>query len=234
MHDDVRHLSDFDLCHQCMEGDVAALAELRTLASGTAIAYLVNAGAEPAEGKDLVERLWADLLAVPVEGRSRMAHYNGRCAFQTWFNTVALNKLITKKRKQARWQKLIPARIDGGPDGEVTLPPGTMADPLSDEADSAALIELMRDALDHAFRTCDPEDFVLLQLSHCDELLGRELAVMFGCHPSGITRRLEKAQKHISAETIWKIRQRDPWLELRWEDFLELCRTATPASFGLD
>ena len=234
MHDEVLHLRDFDLCHQCVEGSNVAISELRERSSGAATAYLIKAGAEPAEGKDLVESLWADLLAPPVDGLPRMVHYNGRCAFQTWFNTVALNKLITKKRKQTCWKKLFPVRLDGGMDAEAKLPPGTMTDPDSEEADRVLLIQIMREAVDHAFRTCDPEDFVLLQLSHLDGLLGKELAVLFDCDPSGITRRLKKAQAHISAETLWKIRQVDPWLDLRWEDFVELCRTATPASFGLD
>jgi len=235
VHADVDHLSDFDLCHQCMEGDPRAIETLRRRSSGHATAYLVHAGGAPDEARELVERLWADLLAPPAEGLPRMSHYHGRCAFQTWFNTVALNKLITKKRKQARWQKLFPVSIDSGRDGETPLlPPGGLAESDATEPDQALLLELLRDAIEHALRNCDPEDFVLLQLSHLDGLLGKELAVIFGCAPSGISRRLEKAQAHIAAETLWKIRQQDPWLELRWEDFVTLCRTATPAALGLD
>ena len=75
---------------------------------------------------------------------------------------------------------------------------------------------------------------MLLQLKHCDGLRGAELGKMFGCDESVISRRLDKAQERIAAMTLWKIRQTDPWLELKWTDFLELCRSATPSCFGLD
>ena len=89
----------------------------------------------------------------------------------------------------------------------------------------------MRTAVESAFLNCDAEDFVLLQLAHCDELKLRELAVMFRCDNGTISRRLERAQQGINAATMARVKARDPWLELRWEDFVELCHSASPAFF---
>ena len=30
------------------------------------------------------------------------------------------------------------------------------------------------------------------------------------------------------------VRAKDPWLDLKWDDFMDLCRVATPACFGTE
>jgi transcriptional regulator with XRE-family HTH domain len=74
---------------------------------------------------------------------------------------------------------------------------------------------------------------VLLQLEHCDQLEREDLARMFGCSKPTISRLLHRASAEIEKRTLGYLREHDPWLELKWDDFVELCRTATPACFGL-
>jgi RNA polymerase sigma factor (sigma-70 family) len=234
---DSRNLSDFQLCHECLEGKVSAIAQLQKEYGPVTISYLVGAGARPSEASEVVNSLWADLLAPVGDRLPRLGRYDGSCALQTWLNTVALNRLLTRKRTEQRWDRLIPAHVGGnGADGEGEdeLPRGWRTDVDDSEPGEAPLIEIMRVAVETAFLTCEPEDFVLLQLKHCDGLLGAELGLMFGCDASVISRRIDKAENHIAAATLWQVRQTDPWLELKWTDFVELCRTATPACFGLD
>jgi hypothetical protein len=92
----------------------------------------------------------------------------------------------------------------------------------------------MRGAVETAFQKCDAEDFVLVQLAHANGLLGRELAVMYSCSEAKISRDLERARRSISAATLDYVREQDPWLELQWEDFLELCSVVSPACFGVE
>ncbi len=199
--------------------------------------YLIGAGAAPQEATEVVGSLWADLLAWVGERPPRLRRYDGSCALQTWLNTVALNRLLTIKRKDRRWDKLIPERVgvqrEDERGGENELPPGSRIEFDDDEPVEAPLIEIMRTAVETAFLSCEPEDFVLLQLKHCDGLLGAELGRMFGCHESVISRRIDKAEATIATTTLQSVRQRDPWIELKWPDFMELCRSATPACFGL-
>jgi RNA polymerase sigma factor (sigma-70 family) len=185
-----------------------------------------------------VDSLWADLLA-PVGNRPpRLLHYDGSCALQTWLNTVALNELLTVKRTEKRRKRLIDPNFDSYDEkressaGEPSAAPH--AEPESLEFREAPLVKIMHVAVETAFLSCEPEDFVLLQLKHCDGLRGTELARMFGCNESMISRRLDEAQERIAAVTLEKVRETDEWLDLKWEDFVELCRTATPACFGLD
>jgi RNA polymerase sigma factor (sigma-70 family) len=227
-----RHLSDFQLCHQCLDGELDAIARLQREFAGSVTAYLISKGAHSGEASEVVGSLWADLL-VPSEIRGpRLARYDGSCALKTWLNTVALNKLLTRKRTERRWQTLIPARIGADSDESGGEDEGWGA--TSDETFEAPLIEIMRIAIETAFSSCKPEDFVLLQLRHCDGLKGAELAVMFGCHETAISRRIQSAEDGIAAATLRQVHEKDPWLELKWEDFMELCRSASPSCFGLD
>lgn len=236
MDNDARHLNDFHLCHECLEGKSSAIEALQKEFGVVTSSFLMGSGARAQEAREVVDGLWADLLA-PVEGGvPRLSRYDGSCALQTWLNTVALNLLLTRKRKESRWNKLVDRLDAPAREGEVGTESmaGRLADASPDEATEAPIIEIIRIAVETAFNTCDPEDFVLLQLRYCDGLLGAELGRMFGCHESKISRRIDKAEEIIAAATIEKIRESDPWLELKWTDFLDLCRTARPSCFGFD
>ena len=235
MEQDSHYLTDFDLCHACLDREESAIASLQARFAPTTASYLIGAGAHPAEATEVVDSLWADLL-VPVGDRPpRLVHYNATCALQTWLNRVALNELITRKRREQRWQRLIPERLDAPVEaGHKNGDEPWQADAPASGHGEAPLLELMKMAVESAFLACEPEDFVLLQLKHCDGLLGAELGAMFGCDASVISRRLDKAQEQIARMTLLHIRQTDPWLELQWSDFVELCASATPACFGQD
>ena len=230
-------LEDFHLAQRCLDGDEAALAWLGAQLNGTVCSYLIRAGANLPEAEEVSQKLLTELVA-PATGRPpKLLCYRGHAALPTWLNTVALNRWLTRKRAQERWQKLIPATLqaatdngDAGSDGAV----GMNHPSSSSEADDAPLLRVMREAIEAAFSACAPEDFVLLQLAHCDGLRLRELGVMFSCDQSVISRRLKHAQKVIADTTLTHIRRTDPWLELKWDDFTQLCRSATPTCFGLD
>lgn len=228
----VAHLADFHLAQRCLDGEPEALAWLRHHLQSVVVSDLIRSGAEVAEAGDLCEWLLADLIMPEGKHPPRLLRYAGTSALGTWLHAVALNRLIDKKRAMQRHQQTPLQPLDEESADEIE--PAWMKDPRAELAREAPLLELMRDAIEAAFRNCDPEDFVLLQLSHCNRLMGRELAKIFGCHPAQISRRLLAAEKEIASTTLRHIRQSDPWLELRWEDFTDLCRTATPACFGLD
>ena len=193
-------------------------------------AYLMNAGAAVQEAHEVVDALWGDLLIPGRNGRPRLTRFSGTCALQTWLNTVALNALLTRKRVERRRAKLFYSisQDDGG--GTATL---ISSEPLVEEPTDTPLLTLMREAVEFAFRECPAEQFVLLQLEYCTDLEREELALMFGCSKSTIHRLLIEARESIAEATFRYVHTEDPWLDLNWEDFLELCRVATPGCFGL-
>lgn len=229
------HLDDFHLAQRCLDQDAEAILWLRGHLTTVVAACLMRSGAQPAEALQLCENLLADLVMPMGKRRPRLVCYTGRCSLATWLHTVALNERVDRKRKEERWRTLIPASLN--PSAMETgeeCEPSWLSDPDEEESREAPLLELMRKAIEAAFLSCAPEDFVLLQLVHCDGLLRKELAVMFRCDPSRITERLAKAQEGIARTTLRHLHASDPWLELKWDDFTELCRTATPTCFGLD
>ena len=81
------------------------------------------------------------------------------------------------------------------------------------------------------FRGCWPDAAAF----DCDnDLHLDELATMFSCSKSKIDRDVKRAGKRVREATLNYVREVDPWLELKWRDFMTLCRVASPACFGTE
>ena len=228
MHEALPYPADFELAQKCLEGDPTAIAELQGTFGPIVASYLVHRGASAKQANDITDGLWADCLVTRASLRPRLATYNGQAPLQAWLKTMALNELI-------RLHALEKRRLEISIDEQIaqTPPTGGMP-PAPDLATEAPLIVLMRTALEAAFQKCSAEDFVLLQLAHSDGLRTDELARMFQCSAATISRRLAAGQEGIQVETLRHIRLIDPLIDLKWEDFIELCRVASPACFGVD
>jgi len=224
---------DFLLAQKCLEGEEAAIVQLRETHRTPLVNYLLHAGADPGDARELVEDLWADCLAEREGRKPRLATYAGNAPLQAWLKAVALNKLIHFKRRKARERTVLRDEPLVENDTEEDGPVGRVLESSGMGAEEP-LLEIVRGAVRAAFLQAEPEEFVLLHLAHADELLGRELAVMFGCSESKISRDLEAARQKVREATLAYVRVQDPWLELKWEDFLELCRVVGPETFGMD
>lgn len=229
-----RHLPDFHLAQRCLAGESEAITELQQRLNTAVIPFLVRSGAQPDEASEICATLLTDFVMPDGNRKARLASYEGLSSLDTWLHKVALNALLDRKRREELEHRLMPTVTPRESEREDESEPVQAKSPATHSRPEAPLLDLMVEAIEAAFASCAPEDFVLLQLSHCDRLHGFELAVMFRCHPAQITRRLAAAEKEIAACVIRHLRQTDPWLELGWDDFTELCRTATPACFGLD
>ena len=230
------HLEDFYLAEKCLAGDERAIAQLQRHFRDGVISYLVRAGAEQREAEEITDSLWADCLAPSADAPARLARYDGSCTLRTWLNTVALNRLLTEKRRETRWGRLVTTSLSVGERGdgeengfaEPWLP--TAATAAFDLVD-APLLELMRRAIGAALAECPAEALVMLQLAHGSGLRTADLAPMWGCSQASISRALDRTSRCIAEATLREIKKTDEWLELEWEDFMELCRAAGPALF---
>jgi predicted DNA-binding protein (UPF0251 family) len=63
----------------------------------------------------------------------------------------------------------------------------------------------------------------MLKLVHLHDLSQREISRMWGWHESKVSRTLDGARQSVSKIILLELKKVDPWLELRWEDFVELC-----------
>lgn len=233
MYDALPHPDDFHLAQECLEEKTSALAYLQKEYREPVIAFLQSAGALPHEAREIVAELWSDCITSQTDTLPKLARYNGNCALKTFLNTVALNTLLTRRRRETKRDAIFsPTEIVAGkPESDTSF---SAKDTAPKEFVEVPLLNLMREAIETAFKECPAEDFVLLQLAHTDGLRVIELAQMFRCDAGTISRRLGRAEHGINTGTLACIKATDPWLELKWEDFIELCGAASPACFGLE
>ena len=233
MLDALPYPNDFLLAQKCLEGDVEAIELLRKTYRAPLLNYLLHTGASAEQARELVDDLWADCVAERPPLRPRLATYSGNSPLQAWLKAVALNNLIQLKRHGQRRKKVLVEGLatENEPGG------GVVNEVPSDEPHQPAeapLLEIMRGAVTSAFRECDPEDFLLLQLAHANGLKGHEIAVMFSCSAAKVSRDLQNARRGIAEATLNYVKAQDSWLELKWEDFIELCGAVSPACFGVE
>ncbi len=232
MRDALLHPDDFHLAIECVEGKTSALTHLQATYRDPLVAFLQSSGALPHEAQEIVTELWSDCIAPRNGTVPKLARYNGTCALRTFLNTITLNTLLTQRRQAKRWSNVL-ADEETGEDLSERVPSAAARaeDSVSTEA---PLLKIMREAIQAAFMACPPEDFVLLQLAHMDDLHLLELARMFNRPKSTISRDVHRAGEEIAAATLHYINVADPWLDLKWEDFIQLCGSASPACFGVD
>lgn len=229
--DVLSNLADFEFALACLDNDDHGkyAAEFYQRYKRTVEAFLMGRGATEVEAEEVTEDTFSKCLAPLGGNRPKLSLFNGKCALQTWLNTVALNDFLTHKRKEKPRPLEDPQKSN---DEEEVVLPGGQIPPV--EPERAPLLQLLRSAIDNSFQKCSAEDFVLLELAHRDEIKGKELAVMFRCDEPTISRRLKRAGQGIRKSTLDYIKSTDPYLKLVWDDFLELCRVAAPSDFEDD
>ena len=222
MLDPLSHADDFLLAQKCLEGDAPAIRRLQETYQAPLVNYLVHVGADAAEARMLVSDLWADCIAPRPQRKPRLATYSGNAPLQAWLKTVVFNSLLMKRRP-------LPGPVTvPEQDGPVPEPPDAPHPP------EKPVLDIILTAIQTAFGECDAEEFLLLNLAHANGLRGRELAPLFGCSEAKISRTLDGARNKIKASILRHVKERDQWLEIQWEDFVELCRVVSPSCFGFE
>ncbi len=218
------HEQDLNFVQRVLTVNVAAAAELRSRYHGRIVAVLCARGANPTEAEDLVADLWSDCFAAPANRQTLLGKYQGRCALESWLLTVATHRLVDLKRRQTFRVDVSPS--DRGSDDFFDRRP--QPELVSSEE---RLLKLLREAIRHAFSKRDFESVLMLKLVHLHQLTQREIARMWGWHESKVSRALEVARQNIARDILSELKRVDPWLELRWDDFLELCAGSADGLF---
>ncbi len=207
---------ELDLCfaEACLSGNESDLQKLQTVLDQPVRNYLRSTGGRDSETKEILANLHTELVCPPDGRRPLLASYLGEGSLVTWLNRVALNRLISRRRAEAR----IRDRFDDGIDlTEVPAP--------KEAGDREPIVAVMASAIETGFAQCDPKRFVMLHLIHSNGLTQEEVAVMFSSDRSTISRETSLAREQIRKIIEAEIKRIDPWLELKWEDFIELCAT---------
>jgi RNA polymerase sigma factor (sigma-70 family) len=211
----------------CINGDNRALEALQGRFQKRLMGQLISRGATETEAHDLLADLWAECIVGRQDRPPLFEKYHGKCGLYTWMVTVATHRLVDLKRRQ-KFQGDLPTPRDAGDDvaPDFDRLPSAAASPQD-----PGLRELMTAALRKAMAQVDSEAFLLLHLVYLHGVMQREAARMFGWHESKVSRTLDAAMETIATRTIREIKAVDPWLEISWQDFVELCST-TDALLG--
>lgn len=214
--------ADLEFAERCLGQDGEAISDLQRQYRGLLIAYLMRSGATNSDAREIVENLWADCAVGDSLRPARFEKYHAQCPLQVWLKSIALNALIDRKRRESRFRAIEAGIVAAGGDAPcgVALSPAAMDERLTD----APLLEIMKTALLAAMGKCPAQSYVMLQLVHLNGLTQREVAHMWGWHESKVSRTLDAAKELIATETLRAIKATDPWIELGWDDFVELCR----------
>ncbi len=202
------------------EGDPGALAALRERCHSNLLNILVARGATRTEAEDLLADLWAD--CVPhADGRpSLLERFSGRCTVQGWLATVATRRWIDLKRRQAHQTDFYRSAAREGPQEAWERIPAASPPGRED-----VLVEMLRQSLRRAFSLCSAEAVVILRLVYLHDVTQREIVRMLGCSEAKVSRLLSSTMREIETTALAEIKRRDPWLELTWQDLLDLCQT---------
>ena len=207
-------LADVDLVQQCLEGSEEAINELKKSLTPFLTKVLASYGASKDEIDDILAQLWGDCLT----GSRPLFHvFNGKSALKSWLTAISVNRWISLKRREAQHARAVQHLAI---DAESSQQNGKSAS----QADTA-IIEILGPALRRAFAACDVEELILLQLVHVYGVTQREIASLWKWHESRVSRHIKRAEEKIAELTLQAVKETDPYLELRWNDFVELCRS---------
>ncbi len=140
-----------------------------------------------------------------------------------------MNEFVDRRRRDGRWRRIVQ---DSSQDIYPTPDPASPATRSPSDLADDSLIAIMRSALLTAFDHCPPQQMVILQLVFIHGMTQRQVAKIWGCHEAKISRMLDSAMDQIAADTLRSIKLADPWLNIQWEDFLELCDGAGLSLFS--
>jgi RNA polymerase sigma factor (sigma-70 family) len=214
-----RHEQDLAFVERVLSGQPEAASELRSRYHGKLVGVLRARGANQTEAEDLVADLWTDCFAPRGDRPTLLTKYQGRCALESWLLTVATNRLVDLKRRQS-FRVDVPPSPDSPEDFFDRRPHPEK--PTSEKP----LLNLLRDAIKRAFARQDEDAVLMLKLVHVHELSQREISRMWGWHESKVSRTLDTTRQSVAKIILLELKKVDPWLELRWDDFVELCASS--------
>lgn len=204
---------------KCLRGDVAALGELRTRFDEALRAILRARGASATEADDTLADLWGDCVGNHDDRPALLEKYSGKSPLQSWLAMVATNRWYDAKRRQSRDVQI--TDDESLESRQETVPRSAAGQAAAEDA----IVDLLRDSLKAAFAACPARDMVLLRLVFLHGLSQREVASSLGWNESKLSRVFSRAMETIELQALDHVKKQDSWLDLSWQDFLDMCQT---------
>ena len=226
----VKHQEDLDIARRALAGDEEAAKVIATEHQEMMVRFLVARGATQDDAEEVVADMISECFGARKTGdtgRPILESYEGRSALSTWLVTIVLNRWLDFRRRD-KFKGELPRYPDDSPE---TDPFERVADDTGHGALTEDLEALMREALQSAFASLDPEVLLILKLIYQHQVSQQMIALMWRSNQSKISRIISAARDQIREVTLERIRERDPELSLEWTDFLKLCQASEQPLF---
>lgn len=220
------HAADYEFAQDLLDGSDEAWKTFQREVQPGVMQKLRALGASPADADEvlglLIDKLWT---------QRKLTAYSGRGPLTGFIKAAAANTWLEYLRKHRRM--VTATTLQGGTEveGESTFEAITPATPASESEVPLAL--LLKDALLYALRRTDAEALLILRLSILQGIKQRELcSVWGGCHEGTISHKKQLAMEQIRDLTMQAIREREPNLQITWQDLIEACGEGVEAILG--
>src|SRR5207249_12151797 len=146
-----------------------------------------------------------------------LKRFSGDGSLRAWLITVGLRRLIDLARRNRFRHDMHVYEKTSSPDSMDKMP---ATDELPPDVD---LVSLLRTSLINAFVRAHRQQLLLLYLVYLHGIKQRDLADIYRCNESTISRWLGETLKQIHDDTLCDVQRREPDAHLEWREIVQLC-----------
>lgn len=218
------HAVDFEFAQDLLAGDESAWGRFDAEFVPGIAQRLRGLGASDADADEVqglvIEKLWT---------RQKLASYTGNGPLMGFVRTTASNAWLEYLRKHRR-EVNASSMAGEGEDGDAME---RLACDDGEAPQESPLAEILRDALKHAMELADAEALLILRLSLLQDIKQRDLCdVWGGVHEGTISAKKKQVMTQIRDDTLAFVAEREPNLQITWQELLEACGEGAEAILG--
>jgi RNA polymerase sigma-70 factor (ECF subfamily) len=196
---DETHAEDLYLTYACGKGDPAALQIFDALFLSHVPRFIARADSSPTVADEIKQRLRAELLVAPPDGKPRIASYAGRASLLSWLRVAAvrqLHRLTRRKLERTPAPEAELARL------VTTQPNAELA--LMRARHGAELATALRGAL----ATLPARERSLLKRHVLDGMTIDDLCSVYAVHRATVARWIVKVKQQLFAEATRQLQEK--------------------------
>lgn len=220
----LKHADDAELVRRALAGEPEAVENFHSHYRPALERVLMARGVVRGEAEDLVADIVGECFGAGKNGALEMPlleKFEGRSSLSTWLIRITWNRWLDLKRRD-KFRGELPEYEDDREKG-IDRFDRVADDDADDDFLDSDLAELMARSIRQAFASLEPDVLVMLKLSFLHGVSQMEIARMWRCDQTRVSRTLSAARQRIATETMRVIREADPSLEIDWDDFKRLC-----------